>query len=121
MSGWVASSRLLEVALAPTHWIGLTADDLLMNVAIVKARGAEVWRQLLVEQARLGAAREQLASWLGETLGGGGPQLFEMAAFSAQRRRTLLDDERDRYRADAERRHYGAALVGLEEGNPCCP
>jgi hypothetical protein len=118
LSGWVAPSRLLEVALAPTHWIGLTADDLLMNVAIVNARGGEVWRQLLVEQARLGVAREQLAAWLGETLGGSGPQLFEMAAYSAQQRRARVDHERDRYRADAERRHYGAAFVGLEEDHP---
>lgn len=118
LSGWVRPSRLLEVAAAPTHWIGLTADDLLMNVAIVTVRGAEVWRRLLVQQARLGAAREQLASWLGASLGGSGPQIFEMAAFSSAQRRTRADPERDRYHADAERRHYGAAFARLEEDHP---
>lgn len=119
MSGWVAPARLPRVLFAPTHWIGLNADDLLMNVAIVQASGVDAWRWLLTEQARLGVARGDLSDWLGDAVGRKGPQMFDMARFGHRRLQTRLDDpDRDRYRADAEWRHYGAVLSGLDEGHP---
>lgn len=119
LSGWVAPRRLLQVAIAPTHWIGLTADDLLMNALIVSVSGGEVWRQLVVEQARLGAARAELAAWLGETFGRNGPRWFALTQAASTRRRTHVPEaDRDRYNAASERRHYGAALDRLDADHP---
>jgi hypothetical protein len=118
LSGWVAPERLASVALGPIHWIGLTVDELLLNRGIVGVRGAEMWRQLLVQQARLGAARDELASWLSARLGGSGHQAFEMASFANERRRTRMEGDRDRYAADAERNHYGPLLQRLDGDHP---
>jgi hypothetical protein len=116
LSGWVAPARLPEVALAQTHWIGLHTDELLMNAAIVNVLGAELWRRLLVEQARVGVARKQLVHWLGEAVGRDGPRLFELAWGVNEAKRTRTGDpSRERYNAVAERSHYGPALDGLEE------
>lgn len=117
LSGWVAPRRVLRVALAPVYSIGLTADDLLMNVAIVNAGVGEIWRQLLIAQARLGVARQTLADGLGARIGGRGPQNFEHSRFAALMKRTR---ERDgtRYNVDAERNHYGAVFKRLAPDHP---
>ncbi len=121
LSGWIAPRRVPSALFGPIHWIGLSADDLLMNVAIVQAWGGEIWRQLLVVQARLGAARTDLANALGARFGDDGPRRFELAHFTAERVRTRVegpDGRRDRYDRAAERRHYGAVLDGLAPDHP---
>lgn len=117
LSGWVSGSRLVPVILGPNHWIGLTADDLLMNVLIVQTGWDESWRRLLVEQSRLGVARDSLATWAGDVLGSGGPRAFELVRFASLRRRGRLPGV-DRYDAAAEHTHYGAAIRGLETDHP---
>jgi hypothetical protein len=117
LSGWVAPRRVPSVALAPIHAIGLTIDDLLMNVAIVNARAGEMWRQLLIAQARMGVARKALADELGTRIGGDGPQNFAFARHMAQSKRSRIRGG-TRYAASRERTHYGAALTGLPADHP---
>ena len=121
LSGWMGLRRVPSALLGPIHWIGLSADELLMNVAIVQARAGELWRQLLVLQARLGAARADLANALGARFGGDGPRLFEVAHFLSERLRTRVPGpggQLDRYGVAAERRHYGVAFEGLAKDHP---
>ena len=117
ISGWVAPHRLPRVSLLPIHWIGLTLDDLLLNVAIVRSGGFEPWRWLLAEQVRLDRARDALRRGLSERIGRNGVQGFEVARFATQRARTHVPG-RERYRAASERRHYGALLGRFERDHP---
>lgn len=117
VSGLVHPSQLALAGTLPLHFIGLNYDDLLMNVLIVQSGGLGLWHTLAVEQARFGAARSDLARWLGERFGQRGPQAFQLGRYTYDRQRTRVSGL-DRYTADSERRHYGPVLVHLEPDHP---
>ncbi len=116
LSGWLAPARVPEALLGPMHWVGLRADDLLMNVAIVRAGYAEAWRRAIVVQTRFGVARDELAEWVAG-LAGVDPRAVALPRLAYGLRRGRLP-ERDRYDRETQSQQFGTVLRGVEKDHP---
>jgi len=60
---WLPARRWLEALQLPLHVVGISADRMIFNRAIVKAGGFEVWHRLQREQVRALRAYWKLADW----------------------------------------------------------
>lgn len=119
LAGALALRRIPEALTLPLQDFGLTADRLLLYVAIVRAGGFEAWRWLSGEQARVSQARVDLERWLGARLspaprtGDAPEEVFERRR-RADRMQGRMQPGRLRYTARGEREHLGPALSGVE-------
>jgi len=117
LMGWIAPRRLSETLTLPLRVLGLTADQLLLQVGIVRVGAFDLWRTVRTQQARVGRALETLHDRLppreepGPTV-----ELRRLLAVRKLERWTLGGFER-MSRAGAER-FLGAALDGVPRDHP---
>lgn len=116
LAGWIRPARVPEALLMPLDWIGLRADQLLANVAIVRSGGAGAWFWARREQARVGAARALVERGIDVWAYGdhtpGDRNLLQRA--EARPGRTADPDSV----AALLRDRYGPALAGLRASHP---
>jgi hypothetical protein len=117
LSGWIPPRRLLEALRLPLEWIGLTCDQILINVALVQLGAFEPWYLVKREQARVVSGKNELATALGAASG-----IETERSFAAER----FDHLDSLMRIEGARRlsrrgllhRYGTVLEGIEDDNP---
>lgn len=119
LAGWVAQERLLEALGLPLGWIGLTADRLLFNHAVVRFGGLDLWTRLSEEQTRVEGARLALEHRFADpTTPFQSPEDVMRAARDNQIRRIRNVPRSNRYSAAGIRYLMGPALEGLDPDHP---
>ena len=68
LAGLIAPARLREALALPFHWIGLTTDQLLFYIGIVRSGGYDPWYWLTLRQTQVGRARERFEATAREAL-----------------------------------------------------
>lgn len=117
LSGWIPPRRLPEAISLPLHWMGLTSDQLLLNVALVQAGLLEPWRFTRREQARVVKAKNTLVSKLGELFGNHTELEYGLIREARLKQGVLLGDGR-RFNAKGQLLRFGPALAGVEADHP---
>lgn len=118
LSGWLEPSELPHAIALPLHYIGLTADRILLHVALVRAGLAEEWYWLVREQARVGVARRTLAEEIDRLTGTRAERSFQLAVFADEQKRLFRRDLPDRYNEDAQYARFAPALAGVDAQHP---
>lgn len=118
LAGFVRPARLRQAIGLPLHWIGLRTDQLLFYSAIIGAGGYRPWQILQREQARVGQARAQVETWLGEWTGTHPEKEFEAAHNSAAHLRHIGPRGGNRYTVHALRAQFAPTLDGVDRNHP---
>ena len=119
LAGWIEPARLGQALALPLHWIGLTTDRLFFYMGIVRAGAYETWRDLKIEQARMGRARDALRQRLGG-LCSPNPELAFDAALDAHTLAALClpGSDNRRFSRRGQLEHHGDTLAGIDPGHP---
>jgi len=119
LAGWVGPARLGEALRLPLHWIGLTTDQLFFYVSLVRAGAYEAWRELKIEQARMGRARDAFRQRLGDLCSPNPEPAFD-AALDAHTLSLLClpGSDNRRFSRRGQLEHHGDALAGIDPGHP---
>jgi hypothetical protein len=117
LMGWIAPRRLPETLTLPLRVLGVTADQLLLQLGIVHAGAFDLWRTVRTQQARVGRAWQTLHDRLPpREEPGPTAELRRLLAVRKLERWTLGGFER-MSREGAE--HFlGAALDGVPRDHP---
>lgn len=117
LSGWIPPKRLLEAISLPLYWMGLTSDQLLLDVALEQAGLLRPWRFIRREQARVVTARNRLKLKLGELFENRTEYSYGLIRARHLRNSLLLEGGR-RYNAKGQLIRFGPALAGVEADHP---
>ncbi len=119
LAGWTPTSRISEAMLLPINWIGLTADRLLLNRAIVGLGLFDMWLWLSEEQTRFSQARGRVEAQMDRHAERGRSPVdrFRAASRLFLFKRDNLDNA-NRFSATHTEALYGVALRGLKVDHP---
>ncbi len=106
-----------EALRLPLHGVGLTADRLFFYVGVIRLGGYEAWRDLALQQARVGRARDRVASWFSLSQGESPEQRFRDAV-NQNKLDTLFAPGYQRFLLPGLREHFGAAMRGVDADLP---
>ena len=118
LAGLLPPSRLPEALGLPLEHIGVTADRLLSYIAVAQAGALEAWREISFRQAKLGAARSQLADRVSTFFGSEAEQRFALDAFIYNRSREVDAKPRPRLTPFGVEQRFAPALRGVEPDFP---
>jgi hypothetical protein len=117
LMGWIAPRRLPETLTLPLRVLGLTADQLLLQVGIVRAGAFDLWRTVRTQQAKVGRAWQTLHDRLPpDEASGPTAELRRLLAVRKLERWTL--GEFERMSREGAERFLGAALDGVSRDHP---
>jgi hypothetical protein len=117
LAAYLPPGSIPEALTLPLFEIGLTADRLLVQVAVVELGGERLWRRLVSQQARLDRTLRLLANEIGRRFAGNADERFVGLVLERLARAQEIPDTR-RFNAETMRERYGAALDGIPPGNP---
>ena len=117
LAGFIRPDRVWEALRLPLHRVGLTADRLFFYVGVVRLGGYEAWRNLALQQARVGRARHRLESRFSLSEGESPEQTFRDAV-DQNKLDTLFVPGYQRFRLLGLKEHFGAAMRGVEADLP---
>jgi hypothetical protein len=117
LAGWIAPSHTLEALFQPLSDAGITANQLLLYQALVRAGAEPEWMALLDRQARLLNSRDVLEYWVkGRT---GSITTADALFYGRVKDQTLwVDNDRGRSTKVLIERHFADLLAGIRSDSP---
>jgi len=115
--GLLGPARFLDAASLPLHWLNATLDQVVLSMFVAQSGGMKLWRDLRVEQARVGKLTESIEDWLRDVRGIS-PDEYSDAMGVVADREAIVTKGRNRLSRDGSIRVYGAALAGLPTDHP---
>jgi len=118
LAGALSPRRIPEALGMPLNEFGMTADRMLLYVAIVQLGAFDTWKWLIAEQTRIARGRAELELWLGRRFSpmprsGAAPEEAWELLLQAARTQGSLEKGGRRYTASGEEHHFGPALQGV--------
>ncbi len=113
LAGWIPPGRFFEALALPLYRVGVTTDQLVVDMALAELGMLAPWRFVRREQARFNHAKNRLFKAIDAEIGAG-----NQAGFA----RTRMDHFGRRYNREGGKRlnevgveqRFGAALAGVE-------
>jgi len=119
LSGWADSGRLLAGWPLPLDELGISLDELLLYKALTASGGEPAWRALRTAQSRVGKWRRLLEKWIAEPKDVQPESRFAIRmGYEVAEKSHRPGIGLQRYNAQLEADHYGAALTSLDPQHP---
>jgi hypothetical protein len=115
LAGLISPRRVPEALGLPLYWTGLTADRVLLYVALVHLGVVDAWTQLELNQTRASNLPDRLARRVAAFAGTSAEERFNGLRFIRNLRKR---PGTERFDAAREQERFGAALAGVAPDHP---